>query len=206
MRLENPALLPSQVLHFWFSHRPHHFDNATPPAEFIFSGWFDKSSQWQQDCLKNRPYWLSVYHSALSGNLDEWQSSPEGALALCLVLDQIPRMLFPNEVRALDGGVKALDVAEAALAREDHLAVPPNMRFWLYMPFMHSETLEHQELSVSLFEDLCQTAPGSQPLLKSARAHHEAVQLFGRLPSRNMMLGRASTIEEQRYLAVHPSP
>jgi uncharacterized protein (DUF924 family) len=68
------------------------------------------------------------------------------------------------------------------------------------MPFMHSEALEDQRRSVELFTSLSRdwkAVDGRQ----WAVAHHDIVARFGRFPHRNALLGRATTPQEEAFLA-----
>ncbi|MFV2030893.1 MAG: DUF924 family protein, partial [Gammaproteobacteria bacterium] len=66
---------------------------------------------------------------------------------------------------------------------------------FLYMPFMHSENLDDQALSLKLFDH-----PGLEDNFRFARHHHGVVERFGRFPHRNEILGRESTNAEIEYL------
>jgi uncharacterized protein (DUF924 family) len=72
-------------------------------------------------------------------------------------------------------------------------------RYFLYMPFMHSEDLLAQAQSVRVFNEL-----GSPDGVKYARHHHDIVERFGRFPHRNAILGRRSTSEELEFLKTQP--
>ena len=63
------------------------------------------------------------------------------------------------------------------------------------MPFMHSEVLEEQDLSVKLFSE-----SGLSENIKFAKHHRELIRKYGRFPHRNKILGRESTEEEITYL------
>ena len=54
-------------------------------------------------------------------------------------------------------------------------------------------------------EALSAAAPGFTVLIKSAVAHLEPVELFGRLPERNELLGRESSEAEVQYLKDNPT-
>lgn len=66
---------------------------------------------------------------------------------------------------------------------------------FLYMPLMHSENIEDQNLSIKLFTEAQLTQN-----LRFANHHKELIQKFGRFPHRNAILGRTSTNEEIEYL------
>lgn len=139
------------------------------------------------------------------GELDFWQSSPEGSLALVILLDQFSRNLYRGTARAFSNDAHALRIAGEAIAAEQHEALPWMGRAFLYHPFHHAESLAHQDLSVALFEALYESVePPWQDqvggFLEYAREHREVVRRFGRFPHRNRVLGRENTPEEQEYL------
>ena len=132
---------------------------------------------------------------AIAGELDAWTKSPDGALALVILTDQVPRNIHRRSARAFAGDAKARSVAREALARHYPAAYPVPIRQFFYMPFEHSEDMADQELSCVLF-DSCND-PES---LRFAILHRDIVARFGRFPHRNEVLGRASTNDELDYL------
>ena len=132
---------------------------------------------------------------AIAGALDAWMRSPDGALALVILCDQVPRNIHRRSARAFAGDAKARDVARLALVRHYPSAYPVPMRQFFYMPFEHSEDLADQELACALFES-CDDPEN----LKYALAHRDIVARFGRFPHRNEVLCRASSDAELDYL------
>jgi len=137
----------------------------------------------------------AAIESAISGGLDAWKASPEGALALILLCDQFPRNCFRRTARAFCGDAKALEMARFSLARFYPVAFGLNQRLFFYMPFGHSEVLADQHLACALFDTI-----GGEENLKSAAEHRDVVARFGRFPHRNEVLGRTSTADELVYL------
>ncbi|MEM7565718.1 MAG: DUF924 family protein [Pseudomonadota bacterium] len=132
---------------------------------------------------------------AESGGLDHWAGVPEGALALILLLDQLPRNLYRGTPRmfATDAAAKAQADAAIAAGFDAHFA--RDLRQFFYLPYMHSEDLADQERSVALYKAL-----GNAENLRYAEIHAEPIRRFGRFPHRNSILGRETTAEEQAYL------
>jgi uncharacterized protein (DUF924 family) len=135
------------------------------------------------------------YEDARAGGLDFWGETPRGALALVIVLDQLPRHLFRDSGRAFEADAQSRAVAVRAVARGHDKSLAAIERRFLYMPFMHSEALADQERAVALFHAI-DDAEG----LKAAEEHRAVIARFGRFPYRNTALGRATTAEEQTYL------
>jgi len=173
----------AEVLAFWFSEvgRRHWF--APTPA-------FDRE-------IRERFADLSA--SAARGELSAWEQSPEGCLALCILLDQMPRNMCRGTPRAYAADRLALEVAERAVDRGFDRGLPPEREQFLYLPFSHSERLADQLRAVALFE-----AGGLDEALGYVRGHLGIIRQFGRFPHRNAILERASTPEELEFLARHP--
>ncbi len=170
------------VLSFWFE-------------EARAEAWYKKNAAFDRDLTAR---FRATYDAASAGSLEHWAASVEGALALCIVLDQFPRNMFRENPQAFATDVMARQCAEAALARGFDQGVPPLRRQFFYLPFMHSERLADQERCVAL----CQALAGveSQKTQKAAVAHRDIVARFGRFPHRNAVLGRGSSNEEIAFL------
>ncbi|MCG7391658.1 DUF924 family protein [Microvirga sp. ACRRW] len=168
---------PDEVLAFW--------RDAGPEK------WFSKDDAFDQAC---RDRFMPTYEAAARGDLNEWELTPEGALAVVLLLDQFPRNMFRGQRETYKTDPVALMVADRAIERGFDHKVEPEFRRFFYLPFMHSESLRHQERSVTLNETL------GEDSAKWARHHHEIVARFGRFPHRNALLGRATTPEEEAFL------
>ena len=141
---------------------------------------------------------------AAAGGMAGWATTPEGALALCLLLDQFPRNLHRGTAAAFAQDPKSLAIARAAVLRDRHdLALTPTERMFLYLPFEHSESAADQDFSVALFEglraDALHRAPNST--IDFAWRHWRVIREFGRFPHRNAALGRPSIAAELTYLA-----
>jgi uncharacterized protein (DUF924 family) len=90
----------------------------------------------------------------------------------------------------------ALVLAQEAVAGGFDQAIEPERRSFLYMPYMHSESLPIHDEALRLF-----TALENDEQLRYEVAHIECLKRFGRYPRRNAALGRISTPEELDYIA-----
>jgi uncharacterized protein (DUF924 family) len=169
---------PAVVLAFW--------REAGPKKWFTKDDAFDRAV---------RERFLTTYEAAASGKLSAWEMTPEGALALVIVLDQFPRNMFRGDARTFAADPIAREISERALARDFDQKIPAGERQFLYLPFEHSESLADQERAVALF-----LATGDAELLKWADLHADIIRRFGRFPHRNAILGRETTPEEQAFL------
>ena len=148
-----------------------------------------------------REAFLADYEAGAAGQLRSWEALPESALALVLLLDQIPRNIFRDTPRAYATDAAARAAADRALARGFDRLVPEAWRRFFYMPFHHSENLADQRRSVALFDTLPGRRDRRGSLRRYGRPYPEVIERFGRFPHRNEILGRESTPEEVAFLA-----
>ena len=154
--------------------------------------WFRKDDNFD---LAIKSKFLAIHGVAARGEFAALEESPEGALALVILLDQFPRNMFRGSAHAFATDPLARAVANGALARGFDQATDKMMRPLFYLPFMHSELLADQNRSVRLHEAL-----GDTERLRSAVIHRDIVVKFGRFPHRNRVLGRDTTPAEQEFL------
>ena len=180
-----------RLLSFWFADGPDSFRAA----------WFMKDDAFDAAC---RDGFGALVVPARDGELDDWTATPEGALALLLLLDQFPRNLFRGSAEAFASDGRARAIARGAVLRDGFDRVlAPAQRIFLYLPFEHGEALTDQDLSVALFEGLRDHPAHAKPqgTIDYAWRHRAVIQRFGRFPHRNTALGRESTAAEAAWLA-----
>lgn len=176
------AVSPSEVLDFWF-------------APEVKAHWFDANPDLD---AKIRARFGNSCVDARNGALDAWAETPEGALALLILLDQFSRNLHRGSGEAFASDAKAREISAQARARGFDQRVGPDRRTFFYLPLMHSETIEDQRECVRLYEQ-----HGDENSLDFARQHHDIIARFGRFPHRNHALGRTSNEEERIFLETH---
>jgi len=142
--------------------------------------------------------------TAAAGEYDDWKQDAESALALLLLLDQFPRNLYRGNLRSFATDGKALALAQYIVDAQMDQRLIPAQRFFVYVPFEHSENSEDQQRCVDLMRQLNEAFPDLEPGLKGgldyAIRHQAVIERFGRFPHRNQVLGRISTPEEIEYL------
>ena len=184
------------LIDFWFG------PPGDPERETHRKIWFGGPPEFDGEL---RRLFLADYEAAARGALADWEGGAESALALVLLLDQIPRNIYREMPRAYATDALALAVADRAMARGFDQAVPPVWRKFFYMPLHHSENVEHQRRSVALFDSVREDHdPGDREerggLRRYGLAYLEVIKRFGRFPHRNAILGRASTPEEIAFM------
>jgi len=140
-------------------------------------------------------HFLDAHHAAARREYEDWLDSAEGALALLILVDQLPRNCFRGSAHAYATDGLALHYAKCAVAAGFDYQVRPELRLFFYLPFAHSEDPAEQARSVALHQRL-----GEPEANKWAVLHQDIIDRFGRFPHRNSALGRESTPEERQYL------
>jgi uncharacterized protein (DUF924 family)/GNAT superfamily N-acetyltransferase len=192
--------LPDQakaLLDFWFG------PSGDPDRDRHRDIWFKSTDEF--DAALRREF-LADHEAAAAGALRSWEASPEGALAVVLLLDQVPRNVFRGTPRAYASDAAARAAADRALERGFDQLVPPAWRLFYYMPFHHSEDIADQRRSVALFEALPRDPDRVGSLRRYGRRYIEVIERFGRFPHRNEILGRQSTPAEMAFLAEQDRP
>lgn len=190
---------PEKILMFWFGEQ---YRSQPTPSDLV-KKWFTKDPLFDE---KIRLLFSDEIEGALAGELKHWESQPESALALLLLLDQFPRNIFRNLPKSFMGDSRARAVAHKSISLQWDKLFSPVQRGFFYLPFEHSENAEDQKLSVALFSQLYEfnkTTNDSEQLkgfLEFAIKHQEIIQRFMRFPHRNWVLGRLSTAKEVEFL------
>ncbi len=169
-----------EVLGFWF-------------AEGMTERWFVKDPAFDEEV---RSALFSAFERAREGQLEDWQTSARGCLALCILLDQVPRNLFREDPRAFATDRQARAVVRQALSQNFQKELTQTEQLFLYLPLEHSEDLQDQEDCVALTKTLDEDAGWHE----YAVMHRDIVARFGRFPHRNKALGRETTAEEATFL------
>ncbi|MGE8068779.1 DUF924 family protein [Pseudomonas sp. NPDC089569] len=165
--------------------------------------WFGKRDS--QD-LEARERFGDRVDQALAGELTEWAQCPEGWLALVLLLDQLPRMIFRDSPKAFSGDIRAQALVAQGIAADFDRQLQPIQRVFIYLVFEHCENLAVQNEGVSRYIALIAQLPQEDrslfaDYLDFAERHQKVIAQFGRFPHRNAVLGRESTAEELVFLS-----
>ena len=168
------------VLDFWYDE-----ENAKK--------WFKSSSKFDAKITQR---FESLWQSAADNNLEEWEKSAEGCLALCIVLDQFPLNLFRGKNKSFQTEQQSIEVAKAAIEKGFDNDIDAQRVSFLYMPLMHSESALIHQQAVILFNQ-----PGLEKNYDFELKHKAIIDRFGRYPHRNDILGRHSTPEELEFLS-----
>ena len=193
------ATAPKDVTTFWFR------DATRSPEALERRGavWFGAEPAFDRECATR---FAASLEDAARGTLDEWAGTPQGRLALVILLDQMPRNIHRGSPAAFAHDAQAAAHCIAGIESGQDRSLHPVERVFLYMPLQHAEDLGLQRRSVDQFESLAAEVDDAWRArfvenAHYARLHRDIVERFGRFPHRNRVLGRESTEEELGYLA-----
>jgi uncharacterized protein (DUF924 family) len=167
----------------------------------IIKFWFEEikpEQQWAKDPKFDAMIaqkFGNVHEKAIRGELKPWRNNALGALAEIIVLDQFSRNIFRDTPSAFASDEFALEAAKEAIEKGYDKELDINYRSFLYMPFMHSESVNVHEIAMKLFNQ-----KGLEGSYDYEIKHKNIIDRFGRYPHRNKILGRESTPEEIEFL------
>lgn len=187
------------LLEWWFGTFESPQDIAADKGKL----WFGKRDSQDLEAQTRFGDWVE---QALAGGLTEWAQRPEGWLALVLLLDQLPRMIFRDTPKSFSGDLRAQALVAQGIAADFDRQLRPIQRVLIYLVFEHCENLAVQNEAVSRYIDLVAQQPESDralfiDYLNYAEKHQQVIARFGRFPHRNAVLGRESTAEELAFLS-----
>ncbi len=168
-----------EILKFWFE--------DSEPAQ-----WWKKDANFDRIIIER---FSALHRSATRCELFEWRKDARGRLAEVIVLDQFSRNMFRGSPLSFAHDALALALAQEAIAVGADKSLTPVERSFLYMPFMHSESMRIHEVAVELFRN-----NGIVSNFDYELKHKAIIDRFGRYPHRNGILGRESTPEEIEFL------
>jgi uncharacterized protein (DUF924 family) len=171
---------PDAVLNFWL-------------YEIDREKWFANDPE-LDSLIRDR--FQGMYEQAVAGELKFWENTPEGMLALLLLLDQFPRRMFRGLPRAFETDGLAIDLARSAIIKHFDDRIDKQYKLLFYLPFLNSEDMGDQRLALFYIRERTK----DDSWLTMAEQNFEIVQRFGRFPQRNPALGREATAEESAFL------
>ena len=186
------------VLHFWFGELSHSI--AIPDQKT--SMWFADGKDYDGVI---REKFGQLHQRACHGELDAWQHESKSLLSLIITLDQFSRHIYRKTAQAFSQDARCLSLVESGINKGLDQSLYLIERKFFYMPLMHAEDLNLQNLSVKMFSQLRDQAPLELKefygkTLSFAESHHFVINKFGRFPELNSILGRSSTREEEAFL------
>ncbi|MDT4855369.1 hypothetical protein FQZ97_897210 [compost metagenome] len=166
--------------------------------------WFGKKDQQDRDA---RERFGARVEQALDGGLADWAEQPDGWLALVILLDQLPRMIFRDSPRGFAGDARAQALVSEGLARGLERDLTPIRQVFIYLVLEHAEDLASQERALYRYRLLLDGAADAERELFAnffdfSERHRAVIARFGRFPHRNAVLGRSTSAEESAFLQI----
>lgn len=177
---------PEDILNFWFMNVGEKRWFANDPA-------LDESL---------RAKFGEAYEQAAQDELKSWETTPEGVLALLLLLDIFPRRMFRGTAQAYATDDRALELARTAIIKHFDDRIDAVFKLFFYMPFAHSEQSGDQRLANFYIRERTKNIDW----VDAADEAQAIIQHFNRFPHRNAVLGRETTTEEATFLGKHAEP
>ena len=164
--------------------------------------WFGKNVMQDNEA---RELFAPLVRDALAGQLNDWLTDPRGLLAVVLLLDQLPRMIYRNNPKSFAGDSQAQALVRDGIEAGLDQQLQPIERVFIYLVLEHAEDPGQQRRAVSQFRRLLDEAgPADQQVfadyLDYAERHQRVIERFNRFPHRNTVLGRRSSGEEVAFL------
>ncbi len=173
---------PEDILSYWLD-------------EVGESGWYKGSEDLDAEI---RARFEDDWNRAMEGTYALWLTYPSGTLAYIILTDQFPRNMFRDTAKAFASDRIARAASKVAIARGWDKKIDGMARQFFYMPLMHSECLVDQDRCVRLMKE--RMPDGGDANLVHAKAHREVIRQFGRFPTRNVALDRATTAPEAAFV------
>jgi uncharacterized protein (DUF924 family) len=198
---------PSDVLDFWFPDTEH---QNTPETHTDF--WAEHMQGGMDAAIISE--FADITHAAAFGELDHWDITPRGRLALLIALDQFPRSLWRGTPAASAQDIKATRLALDGIANGHFSSLLPWEMAFFVIAIGHCEGPDHlermhmlddviEEVIKKLPEQLCEIGPGFQAQQSKVKL---IIETYGRHPHRNDILCRHSTPREARYISAGDFP
>jgi uncharacterized protein (DUF924 family) len=170
---------PQEIITFWFT-------TIEPKSWWIKDEAFDS--------LLNQKF-SEIHQQAAQGELFHWRKTALGRLAEIIILDQFSRNIYRDSAKSFAYDALALILAQEAINVGANKELQGKELAFLYMPFMHSESLAIHQVAEQLFSE-----PGLEGNTDFEKRHKVIIEKFGRYPHRNEILNRESTEDEIDFL------
>lgn len=198
--------------------------DSLSPTHVKLPAFTDWKTEHAQTSTLSQPFWDLIEDGhPLSARTDEAEldAASRDALALFILVDQMPRNIFRADQKVIYAHYDRLGQALARSMLGAHAGAIPRldlapwikdrlvMRQWFYLPLMHSEDLDSDHaLLKNLFDGMRKEKVdnGDEEGVKVMdgnldyeKRHADILVKFGRYPYRNKALGRQSSEAEDEY-------
>ena len=164
----------ADILKFWFGLEPEQWWNGGPELDH-----------------RIKQNFLRLWAEKRQLPVESFLTDPLTAAAAVILFDQFPRNMFRGSAEQFATDHLGLAIAKGAIEKDFDKELARDERKFLYMPFEHSESLDHQNRAILLFTEI-----GDDEQIEYAKKHRDIIARFGRFPHRNAILGRAPRPDE----------
>jgi uncharacterized protein (DUF924 family) len=191
----------NEILKYWFGEA----DESVFPSPDRTHLWFGAEKTTDEAIRAKFSYDLE---KAVLGEYPEWEDDPRASLALILLFDQFSRHIYRGTPLAYAQDHRALDLCLRGIERQFDHVISLIERAFFYYPLMRSENVEIQATSIRAYKILLDLSfPEAKGIFENfldySLQNFDIIKRFGRFPERNKILGRTSSPEELKYLAVN---
>ena len=159
--------------------------------------WFKKDDKFDDQL---RRLFLNDYNNAVNNKYDEWQDNPEECVALIMLLDQLSRNFYRNNIKAYEQDYKCRLIVNEAVDRGFLEELDKDKIHFLLLPLIHSEDISDHIFGHQLLDTYLKNHTEYKKIKKAWNDHTIAIKKFGRYPHRNKILRRKSTLHEEEFL------
>ncbi|CAF1243520.1 unnamed protein product [Adineta steineri] len=192
------------IYSYWFGENINTWSKSYPLNTKL---WFRVDEKVDQDIKNKFEKYLSDATTSHNTLCQRWQTTDRGKLALIILLDQFPRNIYRATAKMFEFDTLSVKLALEIINDPTHMttySLPE--RLFIYLPLVHSEELIYTTKGANLMNDLALEVTQRDlrrryaANARAAKTHQQVIELFGRYPHRNNLLGRESTAEEEKYL------
>eukprot|EP00042_Codosiga_hollandica_P050667 m.610750 g.610750 ORF g.610750 m.610750 type:complete len:1327 (+) comp58132_c0_seq6:129-4109(+) len=147
--------------------------------------------------------YMGAFEAACQGRLQHWEEHHEPLVALLILVDQYPRILFKDTPKSFEFEPIAQDIVLRALDSQILDKMEPKQLFFACVALSHQEDLESQFICLQLWNEMSTHPQMDESLLRFTpvfQRNFQLIEAFKRFPHRNKILDRKSTREERALL------
>lgn len=196
-----------EILDYWFPKN----------GKSDYNKWFLNSKNFDKE-IKEK--FKELLNEAEKGKGYGWLVSKDSFVAYIILMDQFSRHIYRNTKDSYKNDKGVLIFTELGIdLYKDELNL--NEFMFVFMPYMHTESLQYQIKGKKIFEDYEKFVKNRilnknlkledlekynsdieilNNIKKHMNGHLEVIKTFGRFPKRNVFLNRKSTLQEINYL------
>lgn len=194
--------------------------------DHVLNYWFGKNrdsndtEKWFKKNEKTKKYLLHHFEPLLqkviNKECEEWKKTNEGLLAIILLTEVFPKIIYENTFRAYAFNYIAIECCYELInifKTENSSQIYRfynnkfeniHMNFFSLIPLLNSEKIEDLNILIKLVSNNVSISLGHLPyidLYTKANKNKKILEIFNRYPDRNIYYGRISSDKEKLFLS-----